>query len=192
MSKYPNPVRGYVSCPICQSAATAHQVGEGKLIATGEAPKNSRNIGTYYYKCPQCGNSSISNKVHEYIEAHKVDTESALLIQTESSTPPLSLDAVLLDKSITDTLIPALTELTDNVTVTPNEPLTSTGAVSGGNESVKNSDELEEENTRTFSWKPVLMGLGVLLLFGWVCNRIVKRHQSKLLEREEVTNGAVA
>lgn len=39
MAKYENPVRGYISCPVCQSAATTHQVGEGQLIASGEPPK---------------------------------------------------------------------------------------------------------------------------------------------------------
>ncbi len=39
MAKVENPVRGYVSCPVCQSVSTVHQCGEGKLIATGETPK---------------------------------------------------------------------------------------------------------------------------------------------------------
>ena len=35
MSKHPNPIRGHVSCPVCQSPSTVHRVGEGKLIAEG-------------------------------------------------------------------------------------------------------------------------------------------------------------
>lgn len=66
MSKQPNPVRGYVPCPVCASISTAHQVGEGKLIAEGEPPKNSRNLGLFYYRCPQCGNSSMSKSVNAY------------------------------------------------------------------------------------------------------------------------------
>ncbi|MDA0122056.1 hypothetical protein OH459_05430 [Vibrio sp. MM46] len=72
MAKVENPVRGYVSCPVCQSASTVHQCGEGKLIATGETPKNGRNIGILYYRCPECGNSSISKRGSEFISANMV------------------------------------------------------------------------------------------------------------------------
>ncbi|GAB7221264.1 hypothetical protein VoSk93_04750 [Vibrio owensii] len=65
--KHPNPVRGYIQCPQCPEVATVHQVGEGELIATGNTPKNSRNIGLKYYKCPKCGNSSISKSCDEFI-----------------------------------------------------------------------------------------------------------------------------
>ncbi|WP_434997531.1 hypothetical protein ACRZ5S_14615 [Vibrio scophthalmi] len=77
-NQYPNPVRGYVPCAHCHAPSTVHSVGEGKLIATGETPKNARNIGKLYYKCPDCGNQTPSNKVSEYITAHQVDSQSAL------------------------------------------------------------------------------------------------------------------
>nr|WP_198557162.1 hypothetical protein [Enterovibrio nigricans] len=50
-NQYPNPVRGYVPCAHCGSTATVHCIGEGKLIATGETPKNKRNVGKQYYRC---------------------------------------------------------------------------------------------------------------------------------------------
>ena len=68
--KHPNPVRGHIACPVCNTSSTVHCVGEGELIATGNAPKNKRNAGLKYYKCPSCGNSSISKKVDEYINAN--------------------------------------------------------------------------------------------------------------------------
>ncbi|WP_283130701.1 hypothetical protein [Enterovibrio norvegicus] len=76
MPKFDNPVRGVLSCPVCSSKATAHQCGEGQLIATGEPPKNSRNVGLMYYRCPECGNSSISKKITEYIEANMSPPDS--------------------------------------------------------------------------------------------------------------------
>ncbi|MEZ9440348.1 hypothetical protein [Vibrio atlanticus] len=78
MSKFQNPVRGYVPCSTCPQTATVHQIGEGKLIAEGEPPKNGRNLGLLYYRCPTCGNSSMSKGVNQYIEEHQADTAEAL------------------------------------------------------------------------------------------------------------------
>ncbi|MEZ9126176.1 hypothetical protein AB4145_06195, partial [Vibrio splendidus] len=78
MAEHKNPIRGYLSCPVCQSVASAHQVGEGKLIATGEPPKNSRNIGLMYYRCPKCGNSSHSHEVTKFIKANLVADSTEL------------------------------------------------------------------------------------------------------------------
>ena len=83
MSK--NPKRGYVRCPMpgCGEVCTVHMTGEHRLIESGEPPKNPRNIGKLYYRCPECGNSPNSNKVHSYIENHMVQTVQEL------DTPPV-------------------------------------------------------------------------------------------------------
>ena len=109
MAKYENPVRGYIACPVCQSAATTHQVGEGQLIASGEPPKNSRNIGLMYYRCPECGNSSNSKKVTEFIKANSVAeltelkpnlTEKGSVIESDLITEPNLIDATELQPKV--------------------------------------------------------------------------------------------
>ncbi|MFH4556885.1 hypothetical protein [Vibrio diabolicus] len=92
MSKHPNPIRGHVSCPVCQSPSTVHRVGEGKLIAEGEPTKNGRNLGLLYYKCPSCGNSPMSKSINAFVESNMVDSveqlelSDAVTIETESPT----------------------------------------------------------------------------------------------------------
>ncbi|MCS0338236.1 hypothetical protein ND926_12260 [Vibrio diabolicus] len=92
MSKHPNPIRGHVSCPVCQSPSTVHRVGEGKLIAEGEPTKNGRNLGLLYYKCPSCGNSPMSKSINAFVEANMVDSveqleiSDAVTIEAESPT----------------------------------------------------------------------------------------------------------
>lgn len=100
MAKYENPVRGMLLCPVCSSVATAHQCGEGQLIATGEPPKNSRNIGIMYYRCPECGNSPISKKVSEFVESHMVENESELTeLSSVRVTEPLTEESTLVTES---------------------------------------------------------------------------------------------
>ncbi|MCG9787565.1 hypothetical protein L1D61_10405 [Vibrio mediterranei] len=104
--KTPNPVRGYVDCPVCQSAATVHMVGEGRMIDTGEPPKNSRNLGKLYYRCPECGNSSVSNKVNEYCVDHMRGT---------SEKPQALPDKVeTLDSTVELTVEPTVDEVVEN------------------------------------------------------------------------------
>ncbi|MDF4711283.1 hypothetical protein P3564_22870 [Vibrio parahaemolyticus] len=92
MSKHPNPIRGHVSCPVCQSPSTVHRVGEGKLIAEGEPTKNGRNLGLLYYKCPSCGNSPMSKSINAFVESNMVDSveqlevSDAVTIEAESPT----------------------------------------------------------------------------------------------------------
>ncbi|MEZ8382613.1 hypothetical protein FCV63_23780 [Vibrio lentus] len=83
MSKTPNPTRGYVSCPVCSRASTVHMVGEGKLIDTGETVKNGRNLGLLYYKCPSCGNSSMSKTVSDYCSEHMQESVAQLPMLNE-------------------------------------------------------------------------------------------------------------
>lgn len=78
MPKYENPIKGYLSCPVCDAPSSVHQCGEGQLIATGEPPKNTRNVGLLYYRCPQCGNSPISKRTSEFVESKKVDNVTEL------------------------------------------------------------------------------------------------------------------
>ncbi|MEH0087147.1 hypothetical protein V6261_03700 [Vibrio alginolyticus] len=92
MSKHPNPIRGHVSCPVCQSPSTVHRVGEGKLIAEGEPTKNGRNLGLLYYKCPSCGNSPMSKSINAFVETNMVDSveqlklSDAVTIEAQSPT----------------------------------------------------------------------------------------------------------
>ena len=83
MSKTPNPTRGHVSCPVCSRASTVHMVGEGKLIDTGETVKNGRNLGLLYYKCPSCGNSSMSKTVSDYCSEHMQESVTQLPVLNE-------------------------------------------------------------------------------------------------------------
>ncbi|NAW63900.1 hypothetical protein [Photobacterium halotolerans] len=122
MSK--NPTRGYIRCtvPECGEVCTVHMTGEHRLMESGEPPKNPRNIGKLYYRCPRCGNSTNSTSMHEHIEKHKVDTVQALgdaPVQTVSEpvrepvqeTVPDSVQSVSLSVSQTsEDGLPALTE----------------------------------------------------------------------------------
>lgn len=87
MSKTPNPTRGYVPCPVCSRVSTVHMVGEGKLIETGETVKNGRNLGLLYYKCPSCGNSSMSKTVSEYCSEHLQESADLLPLKNETAQP---------------------------------------------------------------------------------------------------------
>ncbi|OIN23730.1 hypothetical protein [Vibrio barjaei] len=127
--KTPNPVRGYVDCPVCQSAATVHMVGEGRMIDTGEPPKNSRNLGKLYYRCPECGNSSVSNKVNEYCVDHMRDTSEkpqALpdKVETLDSTVELTVEPTV-EPTVELTVEPTVDEVvestdsTEMITVDP-------------------------------------------------------------------------
>ncbi|MGF1774313.1 hypothetical protein L4C42_18640 [Vibrio wakamikoensis] len=90
MSKTPNPVRGYVPCPVCSSTATVHMVGEGRLIDSGETVKNGRNLGLLYYKCPSCGNSSMSKTVSGYCTDNMTETADALKALSDKVEPTVS------------------------------------------------------------------------------------------------------
>ncbi|MEL6117950.1 hypothetical protein P0Y67_22415 [Photobacterium sp. SP02] len=114
MSK--NPTRGYIRCtvPDCGEVCTVHMTGEHRLMESGEPPKNPRNIGKLYYRCPRCGNSTNSTSMHEHIEKHKVDTVQALgnaPVQTVQE--PVSEPVQSVSQSVTQTSedgFPALTE----------------------------------------------------------------------------------
>lgn len=94
-----NPVRGHVPCPVCQTTATVHQVGEGRLLEGGELPKNIRNLGLLYYRCPECGNSSVSKRVDAYIRDAQGNATSNTQTASDKVTPP---DEVT--EPVTDTL----------------------------------------------------------------------------------------
>ncbi len=78
MSK--NPKHGYIRCFSCSEPSTVHIMGEAKLIASGEPPKNKRNTGRYYYVCPSCGTQQPKN-AQERI--------SAALVSDVNQLPPL-------------------------------------------------------------------------------------------------------
>ncbi|MFZ3515059.1 hypothetical protein LC147_18380 [Vibrio harveyi] len=134
MSKTPNPVRGHVLCPVCSCASTVHMVGEGKLIDTGESVKNARNLGLLYYKCPSCGNSSMSKSVSEYCTSNMVDSpdllqatvkavESEQLSVTDQAKESVTPEQVAsLETCIDSTEVPALEPALSTETPTPSKP----------------------------------------------------------------------
>ena len=103
MSKTPNPTRGYVSCPVCSRASTVHMVGEGKMIDTGETVKNGRNLGLLYYKCPSCGNSSMSKTVSDYCSEHMQESASLLPVANEVVQLEKVEDKPLIDEALIST-----------------------------------------------------------------------------------------
>ncbi|MDA0130490.1 hypothetical protein OH458_20720 [Vibrio sp. MarTm2] len=168
MSKHPNPVRGYVPCPVCSSVATVHQVGEGRLIAEGEPPKNSRNLGLKYYKCPSCGNSSMSKSVDKYIDEHFSTDKDAVAQALEAldSTEANALDTV--ESVEPDVIAEASNSKVESTELT--EPPT---------------DESQVENKPVLNLKRVLTALGVLMMILWVVRLLMPKPQS-----EEVANAA--
>lgn len=118
MSKTPNPVRGHVSCPVCHTNSTVHMIGEGKLIDSGETVKNGRNLGLLYYKCPNCGNASMSKSVSAYCTEH---------MQASPDLLPTAPDKV--ETAIEPPEKPEISdesELVESTDVTPIEPTPST------------------------------------------------------------------
>ncbi|MGF1882060.1 hypothetical protein [Vibrio splendidus] len=176
MAKYENPVRGYISCPVCQSAATTHQVGEGQLIASGEPPKNSRNIGLMYYRCPECGNSSNSKKVTEFIKAHSVAeltelkpnlAEKGSVIESDLITEPNSIDAI---------------ELTESVQVDE----ASKDAVSNRGE----TDEKTENTPSKFPFKRVITGLASVIFIIWAVSQLLPKPKAPIEQPQGGEHGA--
>ncbi|EMK6668555.1 hypothetical protein V9J75_002032 [Vibrio fluvialis] len=165
MSKHPNPVRGFVPCPVCQTVSTVHQVGEGKLMAEGEPPKNGRNLGLKYYRCPQCGNSSMSKSVNEYVEKHMAERESDLV--TNSNAVEYA----------------ELTELLPVERVEMTEPEISHEASQDKAGSVEvtepSTDKTPAEKSPFITVKRVLMVLGVLLALLWAVRMLMPKPELK-------------
>ncbi len=183
MAKYDNPIRGYVRCPVCASGATVHQVGEGQLIATGEPPKNSRNVGLKYYRCPECGNSSISKKVNEFIESHQV-SDSTELLPLEASQ-----SAVLEGELLTENQPKPETEVTGDDSVTTETAQASQDNVSSG-EVTEEKDGSEAGKTPGFlTLKRVLIAFGLMLCIGWMVRQLMpkKKHQEEEKGGDHVT-----
>ncbi|MBV7264110.1 hypothetical protein KCG43_19035 [Photobacterium sp. WH24] len=151
MSK--NPTRGYIRCtvPECGEVCTVHMTGEHRLMESGEPPKNPRNIGKLYYRCPRCGNSTNSTSMHEHIEKHKVDTVQALgdaPVQTvqESVSEPVR-------EPVQETVPDSVQSVSQSVTQTSEDGLPALTE--------------PEKNVPTIAWKtlyPWLVGLFVLVM----------------------------
>ncbi|OIN25831.1 hypothetical protein [Vibrio barjaei] len=154
MSKVPNPVRGYVTCPVCSETATVHMIGEGKLLAEGEPPKNPRNLGLLYYRCPNCGNSQMSKSVNQYITDHMSEDEP----ETASASVTLETHA---DK--------AQTVIDDNAISTIEAPL-----ISAANDDLSplpvaaNDETAVSETPKASAPKPAPTKLGMKLAIGFV------------------------
>ncbi|WP_159657178.1 hypothetical protein [Vibrio atypicus] len=172
MSKYPNPVRGYVSCPVCASASTVHQVGEGRLIELGEPPKNARNLGLKYYKCPECGNSSISKRIDDYITKNGVTEESELKALIAE---PLEVLGVT-ESSALETVESVEPELIAE----PSDDKVGSTALTESE-----TEDKAPVSTSFFTFKRVLTALGVLIALLWAFRLLMPKPQS-----EEVTNAA--
>ncbi|MDW1870111.1 hypothetical protein R7Q38_08980 [Vibrio sp. Vb0598] len=162
MSKHPNPIRGHVSCPVCQSPSTVHRVGEGKLIAEGEPTKNGRNLGLLYYKCPSCGNSPMSKSINAFVETNMVDSVE----QLEMS------DAVTIKaESPTVEPVPDIVASTDMPSIAAAEPVEAP--------SVETEQVTEPEPAPTpvkkppFPVKKVLAGIAFVALLVWAIRQLM-------------------
>ncbi|MCR9548367.1 hypothetical protein [Vibrio antiquarius] len=158
MSKHPNPFRGHVSCPVCQSPSTVHRVGEGKLIAEGEPTKNGRNLGLLYYKCPSCGNSPMSKSINAFVETNMVDSVEQLEVN----------DAVTIEaESPTVEPVPEIVASTDMPSIAADEPVEAP------------SVESESESVPTpvkkppFPVKKVLAGIAFVALLIWAIRQLM-------------------
>lgn len=180
MAKYENPIRGYIACPVCQSAATTHQVGEGQLIASGEPPKNSRNIGLMYYRCPECGNSSNSKKVTEFIKTNSVAeltelkpnlTEKGSVIESDLITEPNPIDAS------------ELTELVQMGEV-------SKDAVSNREVTETVTDEKTENTPSKFPFKRVIAGLASVIFIIWAVSQLLPKPKAPTEQPQGGEHGA--
>ncbi|WP_367989841.1 hypothetical protein AB2S62_21770 [Vibrio sp. NTOU-M3] len=160
-NRYPNPVRGAISCPVCSSASTVHQVGEGQLLATGEPTKNARNLGLFYYRCTECGNSSISKKVNDWIIENKVDSTD-LLKRNEQ------------DANLNQDIGSVLTENEDELTVEKKTSQTN-------NDKVQSTNSTVREN-RGSLMNYLFITLGVFLLLIWVLRELKPIAKNKLTE----------
>ncbi|ELP9497712.1 hypothetical protein [Vibrio alginolyticus] len=166
MSKHPNPIRGHVSCPVCQSPSTVHRVGEGKLIAEGEPTKNGRNLGLLYYKCPSCGNSPMSKSINAFVESNMVDSVE----QLEMS------DAVTIEaESPTVEPVPDIVASTDMPSIAADEPVEAP--------SVEAEQVTEPEPAPTpvkkppFPVKKVLAGIAFVALLIWAIRQLMPTKQ---------------
>lgn len=178
MSKFPNPVRGYVPCPVCHTEATVHQVGEGRLMAEGEPTKNARNLGLKYYRCPNCGNSSMSKTVNNYIEG----------AMTETPQPDLTtLHNAEHDEAVSTAS--ALEVTSESVELTGESMVAQTN-----NDKVESTDSTVA-NTPTHDKKNlmqrVLLLLGVLLFVVWLVRTMVKKKRLDT-PNQEVTDVVTA
>ncbi|MBS9948606.1 hypothetical protein J4H64_19505 [Vibrio alginolyticus] len=162
MSKHPNPIRGHVSCPVCQSPSTVHRVGEGKLIAEGEPTKNGRNLGLLYYKCPSCGNSPMSKSINAFVETNMVDSVEQLEVS----------DTVTIEtESPTVEPVPDIVASTDMPSIAAAEPVEAP--------SVETEQVTEPEpaptpvNKPPFPVKKVLAGIAFVALLIWAIRQLM-------------------
>ncbi|MGR5324118.1 hypothetical protein ACP3VW_09705 [Vibrio sp. DNB22_17_1] len=178
MSKHPNPIRGHVSCPVCSSPSTVHQVGEGKLIAEGEPPKNGRNLGLMYYKCPKCGNSAMSKSIHAFIESNMVESVKQL-------TTPESSDAVTIESDL-----PTVEPTPETVESLDSPSLESTEQSEALTVKPQTSEPPTPVKKPVFPVKKVLAGLAIVALLMWAIRQLVptKKPTDKTTEQGEPIN----
>ncbi|PJC85697.1 hypothetical protein CSW98_14060 [Vibrio sp. HA2012] len=165
MAKHPNPVRGFVRCPVCGAVATVHQVGEGQLMATGEPPKNIRNLGLKYYRCPECGNSSISKKVNEFIDANMAQEETGLL--PVEVTP----DTIVETGSVTE----PQTESTERNMGDQKPVDASQDAVSSAEVTEESPFSEPPVKAGFLTLKRVLIAFGLMLCLGWMVRQLMPK-----------------
>lgn len=158
MSKvHTNPVRGHVSCPVCQTTATVHQVGEGRLMAGGEPPKNSRNLGLLYYRCPDCGNSSVSKRVDAYIREAQTNAQTP----SDKVTQPEPVTSEVTDFKENTELSNKESPVSSNAQ-TPSDKVTQPDPVTG-----QVTEPVTGENALFPTWSKVLLGALGFALFVW-------------------------
>lgn len=130
-------------------------------MAEGEPPKNGRNLGLKYYRCPQCGNSSMSKSVNQYVENH-------LVMYADALATPLSHDESNALDSVESTL------------VTVEHAEVKTPPLDCANETINNESTTETSAVCTvhfFTIKRVIMGLGVLIVLLWIIRTLLPKPQ---------------
>ncbi|MFA0486988.1 MULTISPECIES: hypothetical protein [Vibrio] len=165
MSKvHTNPVRGHVSCPVCQTTATVHQVGEGRLMAGGEPPKNSRNLGLLYYRCPDCGNSSVSKRVDAYIREAQTNAQTP----SDKVTQPEPVTSEVTDLKENTELFNKESHASSNAQ-TPSDKVTQPEPVTG-----QVTEPVTGDNPLFSTWSKVLLGaLGIALFVWWAYQKLM-------------------
>lgn len=124
-------------------------------MAEGEPPKNGRNLGLKYYRCPQCGNSSMSKSVNEYVENHMAEYESDLLTTVVE-------DALTVESVEKVMPIEVSQDKVDNTELTDPE-----------------SKKIPVTQKPFFTVKRVLMVLGVLLALLWAVRMLMPKPELK-------------
>ncbi|MFA0554122.1 hypothetical protein AB4538_25110, partial [Vibrio lentus] len=141
---------------------------------------NSRNIGLMYYRCPECGNSSNSKKVTEFIKANSV-TEL-----TELKPNPTEKGSVIESDLITEPNAIEVSELTELVQMGE----VSKDAVSNREVTETVADEKTENTPSKFPFKRVITGLASVIFIVWAVSQLLPKPKAPTEQPQGGEHGA--